>query len=67
MTTPPAGISHADRQVTPAGVRTLILSQQKKTKAIKQVDEQLRAQLTVRASELTSLGELFSGTSRNTS
>jgi hypothetical protein len=67
MTTPPAGISDSDWQATPAGVRTLILSQQQEIQVLRQDDEQLRAQLTVLASELASLRERISRTSRNSS
>jgi transposase len=67
MTTPPAGISDSDWQATPAGVRTLILSQHQEIQVLRQEDEQLRSQLTVLASELASLRERISRTSRNSS
>jgi predicted transposase YbfD/YdcC len=48
MSSPPARISEADWLVTPANVRTLILSQQEEI-------DQLRQQLTALATELASL------------
>ena len=60
MSTPPAGISEADWLATPTAVRSLILAQQQEI-------EQLRGQLTVLASELASLRERISRSSRNSS
>jgi hypothetical protein len=60
MGAPPAGISEADWLATPVAVRALILVQQEEI-------EQLRAQLTVLATELTSLRERIGRSSRNSS
>ncbi len=67
MAIPPAGISEADWQATPAGSRSLILSQQQEIQVLRQENEQLRVQLTALATELTSLRELISRSSRNSS
>jgi hypothetical protein len=60
MDAPPAGISEADWLTPPVAVRALILVQQEEI-------EQLRAQLTVLATELTSLRERIGRSSRNSS
>ena len=60
MGTPPAEISEADWLASPASVRALILGQQEE-------NEQLRAQLTVLATELASLREWMDRSSHNSS
>ena len=67
MTTPAAGISEADWQATPAGIRALILSQQQEIQVLRQENEQLRTQLTALATELASLRERIGRSSRNSS
>jgi hypothetical protein len=67
MTIPPAGISEADWQATPAGIRSLILSQQQEIQVLRQENEQLRVQLTALATELASLRERIGRSSRNSS
>jgi hypothetical protein len=67
MTTPPSGIAEADWQASPAGVRTLIFSQQQELQVLRQKNEDLRAQLTTLASELASLQERIGRSSRNSS
>ena len=60
MGSPAAEISEADWLASPASVRALILGQQEE-------NEQLRAQLTVLATELASLRERMDRSSRNSS
>jgi transposase len=60
MSTPPAGIPEADWLATPGSVRSLIHAQQQEI-------EQLRAQLTALASELSELRERIGRSSRNSS
>ena len=67
MCTPPAGISEADWLSWPAGARTLIMAQQEELVALQEDNDQLRAQLTVLATELTSLRERIGRSSRNSS
>lgn len=67
MTTPPAGIAEADWQASPAGVRTLMLSQQQEIQGLRQENEDLRVQLTTSASELASIWQRFGRSSRKSS
>jgi transposase len=67
MTTPPGGISEADWQATPAGLRALILSQQQEIQVLRQENEKLRSQLSALATELASLRERIGRSSRNSS
>jgi hypothetical protein len=57
MDAAPAGISNADWLGWPANVRALIRTQQEETLALRQENEQLRAQLTALATERSSLRE----------
>ena len=67
MSTPAAGISEADWQATPGGIRALILSQQQEIRVLRQVNEKLRTQLTALATVLASLRERIGRSSRNSS
>jgi transposase len=63
----PARISKAYWLAWPASARAFIRAQQEKTLALRQENEQLRAQLTVLATELASLRERIGRSSRNSS
>jgi hypothetical protein len=63
MSAPPAGISEADWAATPASVREIVGQVQ----ALREENEQLRAQLTALAAELTGLRERIGRKSRNSS
>ena len=65
--TAPAGISDADWLSWPAGPRAFILAQQEELVALREDNEQLRAQLTALATELTSLRERIGRSCRNSS
>ena len=65
MSSPPAGISEADWLSWPSGARALIRSQQQEIQALRQENEELRAQLTALATELASLRERIGRSSRN--
>ncbi len=67
MDAAPAGISKADWLAWPASARALIRTQQEETLALRQENEQLRAQLTALATELASLRERIGRSSRNSS
>ena len=67
MSTPPAGIPQTEWLVTPASVRTLILSQQQEIQSLRQENDELRDQLTALATELASLRERVGRSSRNSS
>ena len=67
MSTPPAGIPETEWLVTPASVRTLILSQQQEIQSLRQENDELRAQLTALATELAELRERIGRSSRNSS
>jgi transposase len=67
MTTLPTGIPETDWLATPASIRTLILVQLQQIQALREENEQLRAQLIVPATELASLRERIGRSSRNSS
>jgi len=67
MSSAPAGISDADWLATPAAVRAFILVQQQEIQALRQANDELRAQLTALATELASLREQIGRSSRNSS
>jgi transposase len=67
MTTPLAGITEADWAATPVDVRACFLELVSQCQKQHEEIEQLRAQLTALASELASLQERISRTSRNSS
>jgi len=67
MGSPPAGISEADWLAWPAGAKVFILDQQEELRAHKEEINQLRDQLTTLATELASLRERISRSSRNSS
>jgi len=67
MITPPAGISEADWTAAPVGVRAGFLEVLAQLQRQQQENEQLRAQLTVLATELASLRERIGRSSRNSS
>ena len=67
MSSAPAGISDADWLATPAAVRAFILVQQQEIQALRQANDELRAQLTALVTELASLREQIGRSSRNSS
>jgi cell division protein FtsB len=65
MGAPPSGLSDADWVSWPAGSREFILAQQQEIQAHRQVNEELRAQLTALTAEVASLREQIGRSSRN--
>ena len=61
MTTPPAGISEADWAATPVGVRVGFLEVLAQLQRQHQENDQLRAELTVLATEVANLRGMRSG------